>query len=82
MQDNLSVVPPALASDFAALGLSETLLRALRQEGHTTPTPIQAAAIPCPPRPRPVRLRPDGHRQDGGVRAADRPPDAAAPGAA
>ncbi|WP_434421636.1 DEAD/DEAH box helicase [Nannocystis pusilla] len=46
MQDNLSVVPPAHASDFAALGLSETLLRALRQEGHTTPTPIQAAAIP------------------------------------
>ncbi|WAS93532.1 DEAD/DEAH box helicase [Nannocystis punicea] len=46
MQDNLPVVSPAQASDFAALGLSETLLRALRQEGHTTPTPIQAAAIP------------------------------------
>lgn len=46
MQENLPVVPPAQSSDFAALGLSETLLRALRQEGHTTPTPIQVAAIP------------------------------------
>nr|WP_276598805.1 DEAD/DEAH box helicase [Nannocystis sp. SCPEA4] len=46
VQDNSSVVLPAQASDFAALGLSETLLRALRHEGHTTPTPIQAAAIP------------------------------------
>jgi len=46
VQDNPSVVPPAQASGFATLGLSETLLRALRHEGHTTPTPIQAAAIP------------------------------------
>ncbi|MDQ1079734.1 DEAD/DEAH box helicase [Pseudoroseomonas cervicalis] len=33
-------------TDFAALGLAEPLLRALTQEGYTTPTPIQAQAIP------------------------------------
>ncbi len=31
---------------FSALGLAETLLRALDQQGLTTPTPIQAEAIP------------------------------------
>ncbi len=31
---------------FSTLGLSETLLRAVREEGYDTPTPIQAQAIP------------------------------------
>ena len=31
---------------FAALGLSPALLRALSETGYTTPTPIQAQAIP------------------------------------
>ena len=33
-------------TNFADLGLAETLLRALSEEGYTTPTPIQAKAIP------------------------------------
>jgi ATP-dependent RNA helicase RhlE len=33
-------------TDFASLGLAEPILRALAQEGYTTPTPIQAQAIP------------------------------------
>ncbi|MBO1079055.1 DEAD/DEAH box helicase [Roseomonas haemaphysalidis] len=33
-------------TDFASLGLAEPILRALTQEGYTTPTPIQAQAIP------------------------------------
>ncbi|MBN9079963.1 MAG: RNA helicase [Rhizobiales bacterium 62-17] len=33
-------------TDFAALGVAETILRALRKEGYETPTPIQAQAIP------------------------------------
>ena len=33
-------------SAFAALGLSEPLLRALAHEGYTTPTPIQTKAMP------------------------------------
>jgi ATP-dependent RNA helicase RhlE len=37
---------PILATSFAELGLSEQLLRALADEGYTTPTPIQAKAIP------------------------------------
>ena len=31
---------------FESLGLAPALLRALSEQGHTTPTPIQAAAIP------------------------------------
>ncbi|MBC7952767.1 MAG: DEAD/DEAH box helicase [Rhodospirillaceae bacterium] len=31
---------------FSALGLAEPLMRALDEEGYTTPTPIQTAAIP------------------------------------
>jgi len=41
--------PPAGAADtsaFAALGLSEALLKALAHEGYTTPTPIQTKAVP------------------------------------
>ena len=40
---------PRAAADtsaFAALGLSEPLLRALAHEGYTTPTPIQTKAMP------------------------------------
>ncbi|NLD53419.1 MAG: DEAD/DEAH box helicase [Burkholderiaceae bacterium] len=33
-------------SPFAALGLADTLLRAVSDAGYTTPTPIQAKAIP------------------------------------
>jgi ATP-dependent RNA helicase RhlE len=33
-------------SDFTTLGLTETLLRAVAHAGYTTPTPIQAQAIP------------------------------------
>ncbi|MFC7608945.1 DEAD/DEAH box helicase [Teichococcus aestuarii] len=33
-------------TDFTSLGTAEPLLRALAQEGYTTPTPIQAQAIP------------------------------------
>jgi ATP-dependent RNA helicase RhlE len=33
-------------TDFASLGLSEPLLKALQAEGYTTPTPIQAQSIP------------------------------------
>ncbi|MGC9268879.1 DEAD/DEAH box helicase [Acidiphilium sp.] len=40
--------PDALneATGFAALGLSEPVLRALLEKGYTTPTPIQEQAIP------------------------------------
>ncbi|MFM1873175.1 MAG: hypothetical protein RL398_2597 [Planctomycetota bacterium] len=34
------------AIEFTGLGLSEALLRALRERNYTTPTPIQARAIP------------------------------------
>ena len=34
------------ATEFASLGLSEPLLRALRDRNYTTPTPIQARSIP------------------------------------
>nr|WP_041795309.1 DEAD/DEAH box helicase [Pararhodospirillum photometricum] len=34
-------------TDFATLGLAEPLLRAVAAEGYTTPTPIQAQAIPA-----------------------------------
>jgi ATP-dependent RNA helicase RhlE len=33
-------------SDFAGLGLAEPLLRAVRDEGYTQPTPVQAQVIP------------------------------------
>ncbi|HMM74784.1 MAG TPA: DEAD/DEAH box helicase [Gammaproteobacteria bacterium] len=33
-------------SDFAALGLSEDLVRAVHERGYTTPTPVQVQAIP------------------------------------
>ncbi|MBX6376360.1 MAG: DEAD/DEAH box helicase, partial [Acetobacteraceae bacterium] len=33
-------------TDFASLGLSAPLLRALEEAGYATPTPIQAQSIP------------------------------------
>ncbi|HRD46271.1 MAG TPA: DEAD/DEAH box helicase, partial [Caulobacter sp.] len=33
-------------TNFASLGLAKPLLTALAAEGYTTPTPIQAQAIP------------------------------------
>jgi len=36
----------SLSSGFSSLGLSEPLLRAVEAAGYTTPTPIQAQAIP------------------------------------
>ncbi len=39
--------PPDLAENgFAALGLSEPILRAIAEKGYTSPTPIQEQAIP------------------------------------
>ncbi|HAV35508.1 MAG TPA: RNA helicase, partial [Massilia sp.] len=32
---------------FATLGLSEAIVRAVAEQGYTTPTPIQAQAIPA-----------------------------------
>ena len=40
------VRPAAVSSSFSHLGLSEPLLRALAARNYTTPTPIQAQAIP------------------------------------
>lgn len=40
------VPPPSETLDFAALGLSEPILKALSEKGYTVPTPIQAQAIP------------------------------------
>lgn len=33
--------------NFTELGLAEPILRAVREEGYETPTPIQAQAIPA-----------------------------------
>ncbi len=38
--------PAAPVSGFAALGLRDSILRTVASEGYTTPTPIQAQAIP------------------------------------
>ena len=32
--------------DFDELGLSDELLRSVKSEGYTTPTPVQALSIP------------------------------------
>ena len=63
---------------FETLGLMPELLRALADNNYTTPTPIQAEAIPLRAgRQGPARRRPDRYRQDRRVRVAA----AAAPGA-
>jgi superfamily II DNA/RNA helicase len=38
--------PPTTPGDFASLGLSPELLQAIADTGYTTPTPIQAQAVP------------------------------------
>ena len=63
---------PESCMNFADLGLSDELLRAVETSGYTEPTAIQAAAIPSrADDARPDRHRPDGHRQDRQLRAAD-----------
>ena len=58
-------------TSFTDLGLAAPLLRALEESGYTTPTPIQAQAIPARARrARPPRHRPDRHRQDRRLRPA------------
>ena len=60
------------AHPFAKLGLTHDLLAGVARMGYDEPTPIQEQAIPqVLDGPRRRRLRPDGHRQDGGLRAAD-----------
>ena len=59
-------------SSFSELGVAEPLCRALAARDYHTPTPIQAHAIPLLlAGPRRPRHRPDRHRQDRGLRAAD-----------
>jgi superfamily II DNA/RNA helicase len=41
-----TLIPESNLTDFAALGLSPDLLNAVAEAGYTTPTPIQAQAIP------------------------------------
>jgi len=69
-----SVLRPSLRPflHFPQLGLSDAILRSLKDEGYTIPTPIQAQAIaPDSGRPRRARVRANRHGQDRGVRAAD-----------
>ena len=59
---------------FDQLGLTPELLRAVAQQGYTEPTPVQSEAIPhVLAGSRRARGRPDGHRQDGRLRAAHPP---------
>ena len=61
-------------TSFHELGLAEPIARALAEEKYVTPTPIQAQTIPqVLAGPRRRRHRPDRHRQDRGLRAADPP---------
>ena len=46
MPDDYDDEPEPLAAGFAALGLSEPILRAIAEKGYTDPTPIQEQAIP------------------------------------
>ncbi len=43
---NTSTVVPTVAPTFDQFGLSPDILKAVRESGYTTPTPIQAQAIP------------------------------------
>lgn len=38
---------PAVENGFEALGLTHSILRSIEKSGYTTPTPIQAQAIPA-----------------------------------
>ena len=56
---------------FEELGLGAPLLRAVATEGYTTPHTHPDSRHPADcGRPRPIRLRPDGHRKDGRLCAA------------
>jgi ATP-dependent RNA helicase RhlE len=46
LHESAGGVSPAPATTFSGIGLHETLLAALREEGYSTPTPIQAQAVP------------------------------------
>jgi hypothetical protein len=56
---------------FTELGLSAELLRAIGEQGYTTPTPGPGTGYsPHPRRPRSRSAGPDRHRQDRSLRAA------------
>ncbi len=60
---------------FSELALSGPLLKALAAEGYLKPDAHPVARHPgAPGRPRSLRDRPDRHRQDGRLRAADARP--------
>jgi hypothetical protein len=64
---------------FADFGLAPEIQRALSDQGYVHPTPIQAQAIPDRAAgPRRHGRRPDRHRQDRELLAADHPEPAAA----
>ena len=72
----LTILPPPLStsssSPFADLGLDPRVLKALRRGRLRDPVADPGRDHPAPARrPRRRRPRPDRHRQDGGVRAAD-----------
>jgi superfamily II DNA/RNA helicase len=48
-------------TQFDELGLAAPLLKAVQETGYTTPTPIQAKAIPLA----------NGHRKNGSICTAD-----------
>jgi len=62
---------PTQCSHSPKLDLIEPIQRAIRAENYTVPTPIQAQAIPHLLTVAISRRRPDRHRQDGSLRAAD-----------
>ena len=48
MKDQKTITPaqPVRTAQFTSLNITESILKALREEGYTTPTPIQEQAIP------------------------------------
>jgi superfamily II DNA/RNA helicase len=53
----MSLTHPSSQTSFEALGLHAPLVQALQSAGFTTPTPVQAAAIPAVLAGRDVRMR-------------------------
>ena len=71
-RDDLFRAGPENPMSFDTLGLSDKVVSAVKAVGYTTPTPIQATGDPARSgAPRRARPRPDRHRQDGRLRAAD-----------
>ena len=65
---------------FSDLSLDPRVLQAVTESGYVTPTPIQVQAIPhALEGPRHPRHRPDRHRQDRRLRAADALPSLQGP---